>query len=799
MTRRFSRLAKHFRRQRLVLESLERRDVPSFAASQAFLAGPTPADVVGADLNGDGLNDLAVANNSTPGFVNVLLNSGGGTFAAAKSYPTGGSSASSLLVSDVSGDGKLDLVVTNYNSGTVAVLRGSGTGVFRRPVTFAAGLSPTSVAIADFNNDAVTDLAVTNKGNGASVLLGLGAGSFQLASSYDIGTVASDSTVGDFNGDGRADIVVVGNHPSAPKIVVLLGNGDGTLQFGAQYNTGSPIEVVSGDFDGDNQLDIAVANYTSHTISVWLGNGDGTLGFASSYFGATYHATLDALDADDDGIQDLVVTDWYQGTLKLLPGHGNGLFGPATSYQCGVSPAGVALSDFTGDGIADFAVINGPAGTGTVTLLPGLGSGVFPDVIPPTYFAGNNTRSVTSADLNGDSDPDLAVTDGTDVSVLLGQAGGTFGTKTTYHLPNSANGVTAADFNTDGQADLAIGASSFGLAILLNTGSGFAPPVVYSGANVGALVAADFNTDGFIDIAGTSSFGNGPVSVFLGNGDGSFAMPLSYGVGSKPIGVVVGDFNEDAQLDLVVTNSASATISILLGNGDGTFQNAVNVAAGDSPYSVAVADFNGDGNVDLAAANNLGVGTVSVFFGNGDGTFSPHLSYSVGAGSISVIAADLNGDGKPDLAVANSLGGTVSVLLNDGSGAFQPPLVYLVTTLDDSPISLTVADFDADGWVDLGALYDAGVGVLLNAADWPPLPIGDGPRPVAPLDLGETTDTLDPTIAQTQTSKSTTINVMDVSITTMPRPQSYASRHLGRVALAETTESEIDLFSTKLS
>ncbi len=279
MTRKSRRYMTPHRRYRLHLEGLERRDVPSFAAPEAILAGPSPSDVVGADFNGDGLFDLAVANNSNPGTVNVLLNVGAGVFAPPRSFPTGGSGASALAVADVSGDGRLDMVVTNFNSDSVAVLRGSGTGAFRRPITYAAGDSPTALALADFNGDSIIDLAVANHHAGkASILLGAGGGVFALVASYEIGAKPRALAARDVNSDSQMDLIVVGSYNNANHVVILLGLGNGSLTAGPTYNGDSPGDVAAADFDGDGDIDLAVASNASSdsSLAVWLGNGDGT-------------------------------------------------------------------------------------------------------------------------------------------------------------------------------------------------------------------------------------------------------------------------------------------------------------------------------------------------------------------------------------------------------------------------------------------------------------------------------------------------------------------------------------------
>src|SRR5437867_4133779 len=231
--------------------------------------------------------------------------------------------------------------------------------------------------------------------------------------------------------------------------------------------------------------------------------------------------------------------------------------------------------------------------------------------------------------------------------------------------------VATGDFNGDGVPDLVVAVGAAGVSVLLGNGDGtFQPPLTF-GAGSGAsasdssVAVGDFNADGRLDLAVANSDSNN-VSVLLGNGDGTFQAPLTFGAGSGASSVAVSDFNGDGKLDLVVT-VGSAGVSVLLGNGDGTFQAAVNYATGSSPYAVAVGDFNADGKVDLAIANG-DAADVSVLLGNGDGTFqTTALTFSTGTWPSSVAVGDFNADGRLDLAVANFGAASVSVLLGNPS------------------------------------------------------------------------------------------------------------------------------------
>jgi hypothetical protein len=215
-------------------------------------SGATFSDfVVIADVNGDGQPDLVVANTgggvSGNGSVGVLLGNGDGTFRAAMTYDSGGRGPDSVAVADVNLDGKSDVLVanacfgiSNCTTGSVAVLLGNGDGTFQQAVIYNdGGLFPRDVVVADVNGDGKPDMVVASlypfsfEADSVGVRLGNGDGTFQSESFYGMGGTngASSVVAADVNLDGKLDLVFVNDHDSfGANIGVLLGNGDGTFR-----------------------------------------------------------------------------------------------------------------------------------------------------------------------------------------------------------------------------------------------------------------------------------------------------------------------------------------------------------------------------------------------------------------------------------------------------------------------------------------------------------------------------------------------------------------------------------------
>ena len=374
-----------------------------------------------------------------------------------------------------------------------------------------------------------------------------------------------------------------------------------------------------------------------------------------------------------------------------------------------VATAGTALvyvlNPAPGGGPSNSSFCNITASEQTVTFTEADGS---PGIAP---------FKVTTGDFNHDQKLDIALGGGTSVSVLLGNGDGTFQTPVLYAAPAGVNAVTTADLNGDGNADLVAatysGATRNVVSVFLGNGDGtFKPPMNFGvGNGPSSVAAADFNRDGKLDLAVVNEYGPS-ISILLGNGDGTFQTARSYKGGDDTLkSIAIGDLNGDGALDIATLETGqlgSIALIVFFGRGNGTFKPAVAEGeVGMFPWQVSLADINGDGILDAAVASQDS-NDVKVMLGNGDGTFQPALTYLADSGPVAVIFSDLNGDGKMDMAVGNRLSSDVSDFLGNGDGSFQFPTTYPVGT---GPTALVAGDFDRNGKNDLvsadldGALF----------------------------------------------------------------------------------------------
>jgi len=558
-----------------------------FAAKVDYPTAWSPESVAVGDLNGDGTLDIVTVNWS--GSASVLMGKGDGTFAAKVDYPLG-YEPTSVALGDLNGDGKLDLVAENSGTSSVSVLLGKGDGTFAAKVEYPTGqhedsdspdgtarglYSPTTVALSDLNGDGKLDIVATNVASyDVSVLLGKGDGTFATHVDYKATGSPSAVALGDLNGDHTLDIVTANSETNA--VAVLAGKGDGSFTIpntpvypigGDPRDQYSPRSIALGDVNSDGRLDMVASNYAPGTVSVLLGKGDGTFAVKQDYpvGGSPVSAALG--DLNGDGKLDIVSTSDTAATVSVLLGKGDGTFATKADYPTRKGSTSMALGDLNGDGILDIVVANSvPSASSTsVSVLLGKGDGTFAANVD--YPTSEWTEAVVLGDVDGDGLLDIVTANlnGNTLSVLFGNGDGTFADKVDVPTGNSFS-LALGDLNGDGTLDIVTpNLSNYGVSVLLGTGDGtFFPRVNYPTAqDTGTVALADLNGDGKLDIVATNEQ-SGSVTVMLGSGDGNFTGTLAYATGATGNPLALGDLNGDGRLDLVVSGNPTS-VSVLLG------------------------------------------------------------------------------------------------------------------------------------------------------------------------------------------------------------------------------------------
>ncbi len=403
-----------------------------------------------------------------------------------------------------------------------------------------------------------------------------------------------------------------------------------------------PRSIIAADLTGRGGTDLVTVN---GLISVLLNQGDG-YGPAVEYAPLSYSVSVAATDLDGDGKRDLVTTNWrwedgsspplpVPGSIFVFLNQGDGAFLPSTSYEARVGPSSITAADMNGDQNADLIITN---------------------------------QDWQGVDVNGSS-----------MSVFLNRGDGTFLPRTDYLHRGVAGPAIAADLDGDAFLDIAVANSgSSGISVLLGQGGVFKEAISYPLPGIGlfSLVAADFDGDGTLDLAAASQGGPavGGAWLLLNQGDGSlFVKRVSSTTQNGPDSLVATDLNRDGRIDLLAWDSTVSEVSVLLNDGGSRFhEDSLLVVPDGSRYTLVAADLDDDGDVDVGTEGrdrNRGLANhISVFLNNGNGRFGPPISYPVEGGPL--IAADLNGDRRIDFATAGEQSGRVSVFLNSGGGTF---------------------------------------------------------------------------------------------------------------------------------
>ena len=366
-----------------------------------FDVGSGPLALVAADFSGDAQLDLAVANFNDSS-ISILLNRGNGNFTPAPGSPivlgANQTGPAAIAAADLNGDGITDLLIANQATNNVTLLLGKGDGTFAPAAAspISTGKGPSGIVIADFNGDRKRDFAVTNlNDNSISIFLGDALGGFTPAPGSPFllpgGAQGPAALVAaEFDGNGKMDLAVVNR--TTNNVSILLGNGDGTFSAapGPPIPVGkTPVALAAGDLNGDIRPDLAIVNQTDNSVSVLINNGDATFhaGTNSPLAAGAGPSGVAIADFNGDRVNDLVVTNQVDGNISIYLGLGAGLFAPRFSLPTTRGPSAVVTTDLNGDTRPDAAITEATANQVSIIFNPASFGGALPGALQQPYPA----------------------------------------------------------------------------------------------------------------------------------------------------------------------------------------------------------------------------------------------------------------------------------------------------------------------------------------------------------------------------------------------------------------------------
>jgi len=590
-----------------------------------------PNGVVAADMNGDTILDLVAASNDAG--VVVLLGNGDGTFQPELKFDAD-RDQTAIAVGFFNDDAALDVVTggrafISSSVGEVAVLLGNGDGTLQAPQEFRTLTHRVhDLLVVDLDGDTRLDIVTGSNRRVVepdgpilgAVLRGNGDGTFQTAEPFtlDENWGGGSLALGQLTDDENVDLLVAN---SFLDLSLLAGNGDGTFQPDVSIPRGlDPYGLAIGDVNGDGIDDIVNSDTFDEQIWSLLGNGDGTFRvagqtrleilFESGSGTARRYATA---DFDGDGHLDLVAAG-HRRRLSVIPGKGDFFFEPHIGLEAlpTARTADVDVGDFDGNGTIDTVAL----GAEEVVVFPGNGDGTFGAGIHTNLGLGasaSDAEEIVATHLNADGALDLVATLGFNdqIVALLGNGDGTFQAPVILTGANRPMGLAVADLEGDGAVDIIVAPlQSFGLGIYRGNGDGTFGPVRFLGEAAFIQVAAvDLNADTIVDLvaSGYPDVGEPPyeaVVAFLGNGDGTFQRGVAYGTDFCPEGMIAGDLTGDDLPDVVTANCGSDSLSFFVGNGDGTLQPQRRIGVGQ-PDQLIAGDFGGSPAPDLVVGTEF--------------------------------------------------------------------------------------------------------------------------------------------------------------------------------------------------
>ena len=690
----------------------------SLAPKLDFTVGTNPRELITFDFDNDGKPDLASVN-AGPATVTVLRNTsipGAISFAAGITLSANDNSEH-LTAGDFDGDGKMDIAVSNsgvypaYNN-TVCIFRNTGTigSISFAPKTdLIAGTSPDDVVVTDLDGDGKPELAVSNKYSPSISVFknNSSTGNISFANSVNYGTgitptPPTEMTIGDWDGDGYPEITYINalttffilksqvNIPAnslVPPVITSLSPTSGKINSSLTINGNNFSATPANNivYLGSVKATVTAATTTSLNVTVPM---------AASYKPAS--VARDRLSASS--LKPFNVT-FSDGGAPFT----SNFFKPKVDLSTITGPTSMTSSDFDNDGKPDIAVSNS-AGLTIYRNTSTSGSISFASGI--NFPTGSNPAGIVVADINSDGKQDLVMTT-FGISVLINTSTGigniSFGASQNL-LAGSTGDIAIGDIDKDGRPDIAHTFSQGGgVKVLRNYyHNGTVSFIEINGYVTGNgqchVSMGDVTGDDKPDLIVTNN-GSNSVSVLRNlsvPGNISFSSAQNFTV-SNPIESALADIDNDGKLDMVVT-SAPNSVSVLRNTSSGTisFAAKVDFATGKNPVNLSVTDLNGDTKPDLAIINGYDSSVSCLKNTSIAGTisFENKYDYRIGIDPIDIVTEDWNADSVADIGTVNSMSNTISILVNNHN---SPVISSINPTVGTVGTTVTISGFNFIG------------------------------------------------------------------------------------------------------
>ncbi len=641
----------------------------------------------------------------------------------------GSSFLGDMVHADVNGDGIEDLIESNFGTRFLTIALGNADGTFSTHLELKTVGHGFSVTTGDFNGDALVDIAVAcgDHQSGAQQAVevfvqGPGvvefSGSATFAMSADPKEIVSGPMSG-IPGSGGPDELYVAVRPERRVLRLSLDVGGNLVQTG-EFNSanlgsaGGPFSLALIDLGADNMLDLVVGEE-----DVADGSPDRLVQFARTAAGfqaaelvymPLYRPVVRHVgDVDNNGFDDLAVAQ-LEGTEVFLFGANASGLASGTLYPLdfGGETTSLLFTDLDGDGLAE--AVGTVLYQNSIQVHKASAPLVYDE--PTHYNVGVAPRAIGMIHLPGDSTPDLLCANAQDLSVLLGMGDARFRGAIGFTTGQGAPVFTeVVDLDNDGDLDT-VSITNQQQALVIQEGLGDGtfvtrtslPLALASENDIGFIELIDIDRNGYLDILVTV-FAANELRVYRNYGDiGAFSSPLPadiHNVGSGPVGFDLADLNNDSKPDVILANMNDNSLELYLGAGQGELILTNTLNLGMSPVDLICSDFDNDGDLDAAvtasdASDNF---HVIVIAGDGSGGLTIVNTYPVDGRTGDLGLGDFNEDGMIDIVVGQLelIHDSIFLFYNEGALGFRSEPVVV----SPGPGTIVVADADYDGNLDL--------------------------------------------------------------------------------------------------